>query len=812
MTPELLRIVDRRLEATKAREEPWSLLVLAACDSADVLAAALDGEAPEAKRTIARAERQPQERPGAYLAEIGVEGFRGVGPKRTLELEPTAGLTLVVGRNGSGKSSFAEGVEILLTGTNSRWAKRSRIWREGWRNLHHTTKTAVDAAFVIDGQKGETTLTRQWPPDGDLDSSTLTARNAEKQKVNLDSLGWASAVETFRPFLSYNELGSTFDEGPTEFHDRLSRILGLGEIEDAQQLLRKARLQRQAIVDDVKSRLASLLGQLDGLDDPRAQAARAALGARKWDLDKAEQALATAGTEDANAGDLPVLRFLASLSTPDPEDIRIARADLAAAAARDREIAAQPAGEARDVVQLLQLALRHFEQHGEGDCPVCGKRLALLPSWKARTEARLEDLRKRTKEADDAAAALSGARRTVNALLQEPPAQLATAGQRVDIDVTDLLAAWQAYASAPTPESDLAETLATAAETVRQQARTEIERREQLWAPVARALTAWLVAARESQTAANQVAELKAAESWLKDTSGEIRAERFGPIADEAIKLWTLLRQQSSVELERVLLTGSGAQRQVKIDVTIDGVASAALGVMSQGELHAMALSLFLPRATLPESPFRFVVIDDPVQSMDPARVDGLARVLDEVAKTRQVVVFTHDDRLPESVRRLGIDARVVAVTRRQNSEVDLMTSVDPVERNLDDAEAISQDRGVPDDVSRSVVPGYCRAAIEATAIEIVRRRRIGRGEPHADVDALLERNAQTKLLLSLVFFDTASKGGEVGGKVAPWGIWATETLNAVVQGAHGKSGIMPLDELVPNTRKFCAKLRQAAK
>src|SRR5262249_42884199 len=161
------------------------------------------------------------------------------------------------------------------------------------------------------------------------------------------------------------------------------RILGLGEIEDAQQLLRKARLQRQAIVDEVKQRLAGLLGQLDGLDDPRAQAARAALGGRKWDLDKAERALATAGAEEPNAGDLPVLRFLASISTPDPEEIRRARADLAAAAARDREIAAQPAGEARDVVQLLQLAIRHFDQHGEGDCPVCGKRLALLPSWKA---------------------------------------------------------------------------------------------------------------------------------------------------------------------------------------------------------------------------------------------------------------------------------------------------------------------------------------------------------------------------------------------------------------------------------------------
>ena len=52
------------------------------------------------------------------------------------------------------------------------------------------------------------------------------------------------------------------------------------------------------------------------------------------------------------------------------------------------------------------------------------------------------------------------------------------------------------------------------------------------------------------------------------------------------------------------------------------------MGVMSQGELNALALSLFFPRMMLAESPFRFLVIDDPVQAMDPLKVDGLARVL----------------------------------------------------------------------------------------------------------------------------------------------------------------------------------------
>jgi hypothetical protein len=32
---------------------------------------------------------------------------------------------------------------------------------------------------------------------------------------------------------------------------------------------------------------------------------------------------------------------------------------------------------------------------------------------------------------------------------------------------------------------------------------------------------------------------------------------------------------------------------------------------------------------------------------MDPAKVDGLARVLDRIGQKRQVIVCTHDDRLP---------------------------------------------------------------------------------------------------------------------------------------------------------------------
>jgi hypothetical protein len=63
----------------------------------------------------------------AFLRRITAQGFRGIGPKATLDLTPGPGLTLVVGRNGSGKSSFAEGLELLLTGDTDRWSQRSKV-------------------------------------------------------------------------------------------------------------------------------------------------------------------------------------------------------------------------------------------------------------------------------------------------------------------------------------------------------------------------------------------------------------------------------------------------------------------------------------------------------------------------------------------------------------------------------------------------------------------------------------------------------------------------------------------------------------
>jgi hypothetical protein len=227
---------------------------------------------------------------------------------------------------------------------------------------------------------------------------------------------------------------------------------------------------------------------------------------------------------------------------------------------------------------------------------------------------------------------------------------------------------------------------------------------------------------------------------------------------------------------------------------------------MSQGELHSLALSLFLPRATLAESPFRFVVIDDPVQSMDPARVDGLARAFEETARSRQVIVFTHDDRLPEAIRRMGIAATILGVTRRQKSVVEVRKALDPVQAHIEDALALAQTADLPMPVIRRLVPGFCRSAIEAACIRVVRRRRLASGVEHAAVEEELTAAARTTALTALALFDDAGKGSEVMARVNKWGAWAGDAFKQCKDGAHREvSG--DLKSLIRDSERLATKL-----
>ncbi|MCZ7588257.1 MAG: hypothetical protein M5U27_05210 [Gaiella sp.] len=444
--------------------------------------------------------------------------------------------------------------------------------------------------------------------------------------------------------------------------------------------------------------------------------------------------------------------------------------------------------------QTIGGLLTYLADHPSDDCPVCGSEGTVGGDWQVRAREQVDEQRRIAQIAQRERRRLQSELKTAQGLPDDVPAAVQDA--RGLLDVEPVIAAWRPWVALrdETDPARLASGLeasigavVTALENLVAEGERAVAAREDAWRPIASTLAAWVAQARPAFTAAARTDDLSKAEAWVKDAGGEIRNDRFAPIADRSMAIWKTLRQRSNVELGRIELKGSGSARKVTLDVTVDGVPGAALGVMSQGELHALALSLFFPRATLEESPFHFVVVDDPVQSMDPAKVDGLARVLEEAATTRQVVVFTHDDRLPEAVRRLGIEARIIEVSRREGSEVELRPALTPIERHIQDARSLVRTEDLPPDVAGRVVPGFCRLAIEAACVETTRRRRIGRGEPHDEVEDALRSVTRLTGYAALALFDDPSRGGDVLARInSEYGRSKADAFQAANKGSHG--------------------------
>jgi recombinational DNA repair ATPase RecF len=791
----LLGIVLRRLEEFSLPEQATDLL-LAAFDGGESLSAQLGGQAqPRPKATDITTAPAPA---GAYLQSLTVSGFRGIGPPATLTVTPRPGLTLVVGRNGSGKSSFAEALEVLLTGNLRRWEKLPAVWKQGWRSMHRPDQARISAEFLIEGA-GPATAQRTWPAGADFAGSSVTVQVAGEKQAGLERLGWTLALTDYRPFLSHSELEAFFGS-PSGLYELLASVLGLEDLTLAAARLAQARRAREAALAEVKRRLPGVLARLEAAGDERAEACRRALAGRSWDLAAARSAAAGAPMA-AGGGELDRLRRLAKLAVPAGADVlEIADALRLAAAGLDA-VAGGPAGQARALAGLLTAALQHHDAHGDGDCPVCGRPGALTTPWRRATQEAVDRLHQEAQAAESAEQDAADARQRSAALMPLVPAVLLAGPPLPGVDTGPARAAWQRWASPPDAGTAAGPAgLRALADHLDQEitpftretralsdlASAEVARREDRWAPVAAEVASWCADAAGADDGMAPVPMIRAAETWLKGATDDIRNERLAPLAEQARAIWRMLRQESNVDLGAIRLAGSATQRRVELDVSVDGTPGSALGVMSQGEVNALALSVFLPRATLPASPFGFLVIDDPVQAMDPAKVDGLARVLDSTASGRQVIVFTHDNRLAQAVRDLSIPAAILEVTRRPGSAVQVRTCLDPAGQALQDARALAADDSLPPEVAARVVPGLCRTAVEAAFTEAIWRKQLRAGRRHEEIEAALEE-ARVRLnpLAALALTGDAAKGGEVLRRLNAWGRRYADTYQTLNKGAH---------------------------
>jgi energy-coupling factor transporter ATP-binding protein EcfA2 len=805
-------IVLARADADASLSEQVRLVILAALGKPEDLAEALGGAggdksgdaSPQCSETVA-------EPIGAYLESITVRGFRGIGAKLTLPLQSGAGLTVIAGRNGSGKSTLAEALELALTGRNFRWDhKKGQVWSQAWRNLHNGDPAEIRIGITEEGS-GVTTIGVDWPAgDVQVDAMNVWVQRAGKRRQSIETLGWEAALEMYRPLLSYDELGHILEGTPSQFYDQLHRLLGLEQLSEAMERLDAEVKQLKRPGAELKAVRDALKPMLEDHPDPRAAAALAHVKKTKPDPGPVRPLIGEATAQTTP----PAWQQAERLSVPPAEDVALTLTALREAAASEQEEALNSDALAADRARLLEQGLDFHAQHGDQNCPVCGQG-TLNEQWALAARAALERELTAASALSAARAATTQARSAVVALVRGVPRP-----PRSDEELTALDSAqqaWERFTALPVDDdASLADHVdATLPElertyaALREQAAALIRQRADQWAPIAVQLADWVGKAGAAAQAEPRLKLATDALKWLQENAGELRNERLEPLADRAKRIWAELRQESNVDLGAIRLEGQKTTRRVALRAAVDGAETEAFGVMSQGELQALALAIFIPRATSPGSPFRFLVLDDPIQAMDPSKIDGFLQVLTELAGDRQVIVLSHDDRLPAAIRVSRTKARVLEVTRGSNSTVHVTESSDPATRLLDDAFAIAADQAVPDDIKRRAVPGLCREAVEVTAKDVFTARALAQGRERSEVEAAWEAAqkvaGRVALALSLDAEDNAAVDRWTAGGPA-----RRATMSVVNKGVH--QGVFNYKGAVNDARRAIADLAAVAR
>lgn len=811
-------ILIHHLVAEGRTDGDLALQVLAASEGEQGLALLLDdGVEPSVKREATPA-ASSADVPRTYLSEVHVRAFRGIGPDARLPLRGGPGVTLVIGRNGSGKSSFAEGVEVAFTGTCARWkSKGNKEWQEGWKSVHAVKPPRLVVHLTQEGD-GPSTVERTWADPETLGSGSSVLRKADGTSVTLEQAGWTAALANYRPFLSYSELGGMLDEGPSRIYQALLAGLGLDELEKVRERLARGASQRKKLGEDVKKQAGVLATRAKALaashvDEPRFAEVARLLEAKQIDLDTLAPLVALPPEDEQGALVTDLMRLVDPVPT---EAVSLWPGELRALDAEYRAAQASSEGRSDQLASLLKAAIELVDPDMPEPCPVCYS-VPLDRVWLTQARAHLATIEATTSHLREVGARVRARRQELVALFGLTPVAVrngAKAGWVEAVAAATALERWS-VGRALDQLGALADHLETvgpqvraAIEALRQAAAKQAARRDEVWRPFATGVEQWIVQARHAREAKVTQRQLEDARDWVAVVIDTERVARIEPIKTQAIGFWNTISTHSNVRLHDIVLSGQGKAQRVTLDVTVDDVAAPALGVMSQGELNAMTLSLFLPRILMDRTPFGFVIVDDPVQAMDSARVDGLAAVLSDVGRHRQVVVFTHDTRLQEAFLRLGLPHVPLEVERARASEVSIRNGNGPIEQRLSDATAIIRAGALPEGLPGQVVPMFCRQALEAACMEPLRRRWLSRGDAHAAVESRFS-SARLRTLLAMVFYDAADRADEVPGRLKNMGILGAAEIVADCQaGTHeGFSGDLP--EMVKRTRKLCDLLRK---
>ncbi len=116
---------------------------------------------------------------------------------------------------------------------------------------------------------------------------------------------------------------------------------------------------------------------------------------------------------------------------------------------------------------------------------------------------------------------------------------------------------------------------------------------------------------------------------------------------------------------DRNYFGGIAVDDDLNLYSTEDGEEIDLRGIHNQGDLNAAALSLFLGMGIGDQIGHRlgFIILDDPIQSLDLGHQQGFIRILEEISGEKQVVLATHDERVFDEMKNLTVPVNVIELS-----------------------------------------------------------------------------------------------------------------------------------------------------
>ncbi|MEU8337805.1 hypothetical protein [Micromonospora tulbaghiae] len=742
-----------------------------------------------------------------YVRNLHVRGHVGVAEEAVdLPLKPTTGLTIVTARNGTGKTSIADGARHTLSGGTR------RSYQVLANNVHYPHRDIV--VTVSNGRRDIEIVCGadevvQWR---DTNGSLSTPPSE-----------WTEAFERYMPVLLYPEMSQVIQD-PSNLHAFLKDALELTALEELQALLKTDREKGTAARRAVEAAHASALNGI-----AKAGQEELARMVREYGAFPDEQAQARImGLAETLPESAPP-----PLGLPDTWTIDDGLRNRAVIALTrlDDAVRSDAAG-ANALLAVLQKALalgdtRLDDLRDRDVCPVCR---TAGQEWARRASEDAERLRTATRELRSATAATTTA---LQGLERCFPAALTDSLRRALTQLTDpatelRIRQWDRLVRLATDFATVAPSIASLTEALDESTDLAVwygsirdgllARRDDAIAAQAtiRAhIESWMdVRSRERPALVRlAVAERldRKVDRWIRTAREDI----FAPIGKEVMELWSVLNPDADLKLTGIALTGgTKLRRSVALDLA-DGDVALPTGknssaILSTGQRNALSLATYLPRATQPESPFGFLILDDPIHAFDTWRVRYLARHLMTLADRFQVVVFTHDDRLWRELRGLGAMPTHIRMDRYGDGrpQVRVRHVASPGIQRLDEVQRIlGAEKGAPigtPDAVTAMTLAMCRQAVDTEVvaqIEILGRRV---GSPEATVVADL-RSARKTLDQLALLNNYARRAGlraiDVNG--------LTPTVHALNGAAHGRAPEGDPQLWVRQTRKIIKAVQQ---